>query len=110
MTDYPNFTARNVEAEIRLTSHLGLEETCILNRMLRLYWESRQPLPVDDRKLAAALRVRVGQWRKAKRSISDFFDLTPDGWCPSDLSLQFCRPGEDWDDLIAAASQEGGAS
>jgi uncharacterized protein YdaU (DUF1376 family) len=108
LTNYPDFIAVNAEAEMQLTRDLGLGERGVLQTMLLTYWQDRQPLPASDRAIAAIAGVRVGTWRRCKGKVMPFFDKTPNGLIPSSLALEFQRPGEEWDELIAAA-QEGGA-
>ena len=110
MSDPREFVCINAQVSLEVLQRLDLDADGILHKMLMAYWRNRQPLPADDRELAAAIRTRVGQWRRHKATLSEFFDLTPDGYVPSALSYTFCRPGEDYDQLLdESISQEGSA-
>ena len=106
LTNPHEFVCINAQVSLEISQRLDLDADGILHKMLMAYWRNRQPLPADDRELAAAIRTRVGQWRRHKAALAEFFDLTPDGYVPSALSYTFCRPGEDYDQLL---DQEGGA-
>lgn len=110
LNDPREFVCINAQVSLEVSQRLDLSADGILHKMLMEYWKKRQPLPADDRKMAAVIRTRVGQWRRHKAAMAEFFDLTPDGYVPSALSYTFCRPGEDYDQLLAESlSPEGDA-
>ena len=63
------------------TAHLSMLEDAVYGRMIRLYYRTEKPLPVDVKKIARLVRAVSKPERDAVESVlADFFELRDDGW------------------------------
>ena len=71
------------------TAHLEPMEDLAYRRMLDLYYRTEKPLPSDWRDVARLIRLK-DFGREIESILSEFFELTPDGWrhgrCDAELS------------------------
>jgi uncharacterized protein YdaU (DUF1376 family) len=75
----------------KATSHLSAVEDGIYCRLIRRYYDTEQPLPLDIKALQRLVRARARDEKEAVETIlNEFFDQCADGWhnkrCDSDIS------------------------
>ena len=65
---------------LRDTAHLSSSEHGAYLLMIGHYWTTGAPLPDDDDKLRRIARMERPEWKKAKATISEFFDIAGGCW------------------------------
>jgi len=79
---------------LRDTQHLSPAEDGVYHRLLMAYWAAGEPLPADDRKLAAVARVPLDDWLGTyKPAMLEFFRPNAKTWHQKrmDCELQLWR-------------------
>lgn len=60
------------------TAHLTLEEEAVYLRLVNLYYDTEQPIPVETQTVSR--RLRLGNDDIVKSVLAEFFTLTDEGW------------------------------
>jgi uncharacterized protein YdaU (DUF1376 family) len=61
------------------TGHLDCEQDGAYGRLIRWYWRNG-PLPDDDLALSRIIRMPLARWRKVRRTIAAFFQISDGVW------------------------------
>lgn len=65
---------------LRDTSHLSAAEHGAYLLLIGHYWTSGAPLPADDGKLARIARMAGAEWKRARDTIAEFFQVADAQW------------------------------
>lgn len=79
------------------TAHLTMLEDAAYGRMLRIYYRTEKPLPVDVKQVCRLVRAQSKPERDAVETVlREFFDLRDDGWhqARADAELQRFQAAE----------------
>lgn len=102
-----NYFELHIGDLVRATVHLSMCEDGALNRLLRKYYETERPLPVDVARVQRLVGARSKRERDAVESVlSEFFELQTDGWHQSRCDAEIAVYREKQADLEGA---KGGA-
>jgi uncharacterized protein YdaU (DUF1376 family) len=70
------------------TSHLTTVEHGAYLLLIMCYWQRREKLPDDDRKLARIAGVGPREWARIRPTISEFFQIDRSGWFHSRIQAE----------------------
>ena len=77
---------------LRDTQHLSEAEDGVYCRLLMHYWASGEPLPADNKKLAAIARVSLHKWMGRYRQIMlTFFSPNAESWHNRRMDFELAR-------------------
>lgn len=76
------------------TTHLSAAEHGAYLLLIMTYWQTGGPLPDDDAKLARIARMDPKEWKAARPTLAEFFDLAAGRWTHARIEAELANTSE----------------